>query len=97
VLMGLIRVEDRTRNTAQFWALWSLFAERVRVARWLPRVDESYSDGVEMLSAIFLATGWKEHVRHWESVEGYAERVDALFDALPVSPTVLDRYARYLY
>lgn len=97
LLQGLIGVEDRRPNTAQFWSLWQLFADRVRCASWLPDIDDEYGQGSEMLSAIFLGTWWKEEVRHWRSVEGHAQLVHSLFGDLPASSTVLDDYVRFLY
>ena len=50
-----------------------------------------------MISAIFLGSWWKEDVRHWRSMEGYAHNVHKLFETLPPSSTVLDDYVRFLY
>ncbi|WP_437936888.1 nSTAND1 domain-containing NTPase [Sorangium sp. So ce341] len=97
VLQGLIFAEDSCRNTAQFWSLWTLFADRVRRASWLPGIDREHARGREMVSAVFLGSWWKEDVRHWRSLEGYAGRVNSLFEDLPGSSTVLDSYVRFLY
>jgi hypothetical protein len=96
-LLGLIGVEDRQPNTAQFWSLWRLLAEKVRRAPWLARIDSEHAIGGEMMSAIFLGTWWKEEVRHWRSLEGYAGNVHALFEDLPPSSTVLDDYVHFLH
>jgi hypothetical protein len=56
LLRGLIGVEDRQPNTPQFWSLWELFADRVRRARWLARIDDEHTSGHEMMSAIFLGS-----------------------------------------
>lgn len=97
LLLGLISAEDRQPNTAQFWSLWRLFAERVRRAIWLSDIDREHWYGSEMISAIFLGTGWKEEVSHWRSLVGYAGNIDALFEDLPASSTVLHDYVRFLY
>jgi len=97
LLLGLIEVEDREPSTQQFWSLWELFADRVRRARWLAKIDSKYVRGSEMISAIFLGSGWKEEVRHWRSLEGHAYHVHALFEDLPPSSTVLHDYLRFLY
>ncbi|HEY7326645.1 MAG TPA: hypothetical protein VH592_03325 [Gemmataceae bacterium] len=97
ILLGLIGAEDRTPNTKQFWSLWALFADRVRRANWLEWIDNEHPSGDEMMSAIFLGTWWKEEVRHWRSLEGHAEHINALFENLPLSSTVLDDYVRFLY
>src|SRR3569623_1959829 len=47
--------------------------------------------------SIPVAARWKDNVRHWRSLEGYAHNVDALFDTLPPVWIVLDRYVRFLY
>lgn len=96
-LRRLITVEDRQPNTSQFWALWKLFADRVRRATWLKEIDRQHASGTAMISAILLGSGWKEDVRHWRSLEGHAGHVHALFEDLPASSTVLDDYIRFLY
>jgi hypothetical protein len=50
-----------------------------------------------LLSAIFLTLYWKDNVRHWRFLDGYAHLVHALFEALPPTSIVLDDYARFLY
>lgn len=97
VIQGLTRSEDSNPNTPHYWFLWSLFAERVKQANWLARLEGESPHGSEVLSAIFLTLQWKDDVRHWRGLEGYAHKVDALFDALPPVWIVLDSYVRFLY
>ena len=98
VIRGLTVVEDRERNTARFWTVWELFADMVRCAGWLTRLDDDeHQDGIEMISAMFLGSWWEEGIRHWSSLEGHAHRVHVLFDDLPPSSVVLDAYVRFLY
>ena len=94
---GLVGIEDQQRNTDHFWFLWEMFADRVKRANWLEQLDDRYSTGAQLISAIFLETWWKENVRHWNSLEGHANRVNSLFESLPPSSTVLDHYVRFLY
>jgi hypothetical protein len=84
-------------NTPHYWFLWNLFAEQVKRAKWLAHLDREHPHGSEVLSTIFLTAWWKDNVRHWRSLEGYAHNVDALFDALPPVWIVLDSYVRFLY
>ena len=97
VIQGLTNFEDSHQNTAHYWHLWGLFAERVKRANWLIYLDGEHPQGREVLSTIFLTAWWKEGVRHWRSLEGYAHHVDQLFDALPPSWIVLDSFVRFLY
>jgi len=97
ILLGLIAAEDRQPNTPQFWSLWKEFADGVRRAIWLSRIDDEHAIGRGMVSAIFLGTRWREEVRHWRSLEGYAGNVHALFEDLPPSSTVLHSYIKFLY
>ncbi len=97
LLAGLISAEDRQPNTSQFWSLWEQFADGVRRATWLARIDDEHPRGSEMILVIFLGAWWKEEVRHWRSLEGHAGHVHALFEDLPASSTVLDSYLRFLY
>lgn len=98
IIRGLTSAEDMLFRPANFWAIWSEFATRIRQSNLLDRIDDSrYSRGDELVSAIFLGSWWKDEVRHWRSLEGYADCVHGLFLALPPSATVLDDYVRFLY
>ena len=94
---GLTTAEDQLQHTEQFWAVWTLLADRVRRAQWVARLSDDYSIGGEVSSAIFLGAFWKDDVRHWRSLEGHVGIVDGLFDDLPPSSRVLDDYMRFLY
>ncbi|MCK9608445.1 MAG: hypothetical protein M0R33_18550 [Methylomonas sp.] len=97
VIQGFTTSEDSNPNTPHYWFLWNLFAEQVKSASWLAHLDREHPHGSEVLSTIFLTAWWKDNVRHWRSLEGYAHNVDALFDALPPVWIVLDSYVRFLY
>jgi hypothetical protein len=97
ILEGLIYANDSDPNTPQFWSLWSLFAERARVATWLSRIDREHAHGSELLAALFLGVSWKADTRHWRALEGHASRVHTLFEALPASRTILEKYLFLLY
>ncbi|WP_342449992.1 AAA family ATPase [Thiorhodococcus minor] len=97
VIQGLTSFEDGNPNTPHYWFLWNLFAQQVKRAKWLAHLDREHPHGSEVLSTIFLTAWWKDNVRHWRSLEGYAHNVDALFDALPPVWIVLDSYVRFLY
>ena len=97
LVRGLVSVEDLQPNTSQFWSLWKLFADRVQQAQWLEQIDDQHAAGAEMISAIFLGISWKDGIRHWQSLEGYAENIDLLFEDLPPSSTILDAYVQFLY
>jgi hypothetical protein len=94
---GLTAAEDQLQKTEQFWAVWTLLADKIRRAPWVARLSDDYSSGDEVSSAIFLGAFWKDDVRHWRSLEGHVGLVDRLFDDLPPSATVLDDYVRFLY
>jgi len=97
ILDGLLYANDSEPNTPQFWSLWSLFAEKARTANWLLRIDREHASGNELLTALFLGISWKAGVRHWHGLEGYAQLVHALFEALPASRTIFEKYLRFLY
>lgn len=97
IMQGLTGVQDRNPNTPQYWFLWGLFAEAIKRAKWVTYLDREHPSGSELLSAIFLTAFWKDNVRHWQSLDGYAHLVHALFEALPPTSIVLDDYARFLY
>jgi hypothetical protein len=97
IVRGLTYLQDRDPHTSQYWFLWGLFAEAVKRACWLAWLDQDRPTGDGMLAAIFLTYGWKENVRHWTSLEGHAQEVDALFESLPRVAIVLESYLAFLY
>ncbi|HEV2146284.1 MAG TPA: ATP-binding protein [Longimicrobiaceae bacterium] len=97
ILDGLRAIEDERPNTAHYWSLWSLFAERVRQAHWVAHLDQRHPAGSELMASLFMTAWWADHVRHWRSLEGYAHLVHGLFEALPPSALVLEDYLRFLY
>ncbi len=97
LVRDLVSVEDRQPNTPQFWSIWNLFADSIRRAQWISRIDDEHASGTEMISVIFLGPWWKEEVRHWRSLEGYVGSIHSLFEDLPFSATVLDEYVRFLF
>ena len=98
VMQGLTGLQDADPNTPQYWFLWKLIADAVKRAKWLARLDtDRHPDGTDLLSAVFLTLYWKDKVRHWRFLDGYAHLVHALFEALPTTSIVLDAYARFLY
>ena len=98
VMQGLTGLQDADPNTPQYWFLWELIADAVKSAKWIARLDtDRHPDGTDLLSAVFLTLYWKDDVRHWRFLDGYAHLVHALFEALPTTAIVLDNYARFLY
>ena len=97
MIQGLTVIEDRDPCTSQYWYLWELFADRIRRASWITGLEGRSPIGREMLGAIFLTSGWKDDVRHWKSLTGYAERIHRLFEHLPSAPIVFDNYVLFLY
>jgi hypothetical protein len=94
---GLTSVELLISNTQRFWFLWELFAVKVRNSGWLSQLETDYPFGAEMISAMFLGSWWPETLRHWKSLEGYAQHLHTLFEDLPPCSVVLDDYVRFLY
>lgn len=97
VVRDLTTREAREPATARFWFLWKRFAEGLLTASWLANVDSEYSNATQFVSSVFLAVGWKDHVRHWRSLVGYAHFVHELFERVPVSAAVVYRYLLFLY
>jgi hypothetical protein len=98
VMQGLTGIQDATPNTPQYWFLWGLVAEAVKGAKWVSHLGEDrHPDGSDLLSAVFLTLYWRDDVRHWRFLDGYAHLMHALFEALPPTSIVLDDYARFLY
>jgi hypothetical protein len=98
VMQGLTRLQGADPNTPQYWFLWGLIADAVKRAKWIARLDtDRHPDGTDLLSAVFLTLYWKDNIRHWPFLNRYANRVHALFEALPTTSVVLDCYTRFLY
>lgn len=97
IVIGILHVEDVEPNTAQFWAIWKLFAERTVSAPWIGGIDRRHSSGAEMIHALFLGTQWKDTTKHWHSLEGHVQHIHNLFESLAPSACVMDAYIRFLY
>ncbi len=97
ILDGLRAIEDREPRTSHYWSIWQLFADAIESSGWGARFQKGQDWGSEIMAAIFLRSWWKDDVRHWKSLEGYAHRVHQLFERLPVSSIVLDDYCSFLY
>ena len=98
VMQGLTGLQDAEPNTPQYWLLWELIADAVKRATWIDHLDtDRRPDGTDLLSAVFLTLYWKDDVRHWRFLDGYAHLVHALFEALPTTSIVLDNYTGFLY
>ena len=62
-----------TRTQPRYWFLWGLIADAVKRAKWIARLDtDRHPDGTDLLSAVFLTSYWKDNVRHWRFLNGYA-------------------------
>ena len=97
VLRGLTSIEDRSPNTPRYWMLWEMFAEASRNASWVPLLGAERSRGDGLVSSLFLTAHWKDNLRHWQPLEGYAQLLNRLFNLLPPAPTVLEAYTRFLF
>jgi hypothetical protein len=97
ILQALTAIEDSTPNTLHYWRLWQLFADGLTQAEWISGLDDEHPWGADMISRIFLTSYWKDSTRHWKSLEGHAHKIHALFESLPSSWMVFDRYIRFLY
>ena len=97
VMQGLTGLQDSDPNTPQYWFLWRLIADAVKRAKWIAHLDmDRPSDGTGLLSAVFLTLHWKDDVRDWQYLDGYAHLVHELFEALPTTSIVLETYVRFL-
>ena len=97
IVIGILHVEDVEPNTAQFWAIWKVFADRAVSAPWIDGIDHRHSSGAEMIHALFLGTQWKDTTKHWRSLEGHVQHIHNLFETLAPSACVMDAYIRFLY
>jgi hypothetical protein len=96
-VIKLVEIEDQSEEPSPFWGIWQAFADRVRTAPWINQLDSRYASDTELLRTLFFGLPWKDGVRHWRRLEGFASRVDTLFENLPACATVLDAYGRFLY
>jgi hypothetical protein len=97
IFLGILHAEDREPNTAQFWEIWKLFADRAKSASWIGSIDRRHAHGENMIHALFLGTQWKDTTRHWRSLEGHVHNIHHLFEILAQSSCVMDAYVRFLY
>lgn len=96
-LQWLVLQEDQTAGDTSFWEVWQAFADRIREAPWIGRLDSEYGRGRELVREMFLGHDWQEGVRHWRRLEGNAHRVDRLASRLAGSVRVLEAYAGFLH
>ena len=94
----LVGIEDQARGELTFLGA---FGRRLLTV-FVPRsgfINSTHDTrvGTELLHKIFFKLSWKDGVRHWRRLEGFANRVDTLFENLPPCATVLDAYCRFLY
>ena len=78
-----------------FWPLWQAIADRIVGAQWVQYLAAGRSGGMQALRHIFLGLHWKDDIRTWHSLDGYADRVDSLYERLPPSSAVLEAYLYY--
>lgn len=98
VMQGLTTLQCSNPNTPQFWFLWGLIADAVKNAKWILHLETGrHSDGIGLLSTIFLTLYWDDNIRHWNTLDGNAHFVHLLFESLPATSVVLDAYTRFLY
>jgi len=93
----LVVIEDQVEGDSPFWDIWQAFADRAQTTPWIQRLDSRYASDAELLHTLFFGVPWKDGVRHWRRLEGFADRVDTLFESLPPCATVLEAYCRFLY
>ncbi|MBI3818880.1 MAG: ATP-binding protein [Planctomycetes bacterium] len=93
--VDVLFAESSIVGKTPFWALWQGLADRVRELGWVGRSD--YWGTSEVLRAIFLVGVWKEGIRHWPKLDGFADRIDRLCEGLPANSRVVEVYSRYLY
>lgn len=95
----LVSAEDQLGEATRiaFWRIWSAFANRVRLPPSLAQIDSEHSSMKSLMDRLFLASYWKENIRHWPALEGFSDRPDALFQSLPPSTVILAAYVRYLF
>ncbi|MDB5341989.1 MAG: hypothetical protein JWP89_366 [Schlesneria sp.] len=99
---GIVASEDASSSNGRLWPVWQLFADRIKMASWLARIEDRHSAGHEVLRAIFLASYWPRGIRHWQGLDGaaqgeHAHRLHSLFGELPPCSFVVDNYVRFLY
>ena len=85
----LVVIEDQVEGDSPFWDIWQAFADRVQTTPWIQRLDSRYASDAELLHTLFFGVPWKDGVRHWRRLEGFADRVDTLFEGLPPCAPVL--------
>jgi hypothetical protein len=94
---NLVVAEDQADGATSFWVIWQAIADAIKSAPWVSALDSRYAHGKELMDAIFLGTSWKEGVRDWRRLNGFADRIERLFESLPPSAASLESYCRFLY
>ncbi len=93
----IINAEDQLRTGAHFWALWQAFADQLKSAKWLTKLDSDYPGYDSLITAVFFGPAATSKRFHWPPLDGHAKDVDELALALPAHHRVLDEYVMFLY
>lgn len=95
---SLILMEDQAHPRATcFWGIWAEVARRMLDSPWLSQVNNSRSNGADLLKKILLDIHWRDDLHHWRRADGHEHDVGKLVSDLPATSPVLESYARYLY
>ncbi len=97
-LMGaLLSHEDASRAPTRYWEVWKAIADRVALATWIPNLHHDHHDGHALVRELFLNTRWKENLQVWSRLGSHFRDIDWLYQQLPASSFVLEKYAHYLF
>jgi hypothetical protein len=96
-IKNLVIAEDARSGESAFWDLWQAFADAIRGAGWVGRLDSRHASGKELVNGIFLGGGWNENVRHWHRLGDEGRRIDTLAEGFRGSATAFGAYCRYLH
>lgn len=96
-VQSLICAEDRHRQGAKFWKVWEMFATAAVSAPWIRTLHWEHPTGRKLVSSLFLMeTHWNDGARHWRCLDGFSDRIDALYDRLPAVPLPSELYLLFL-
>lgn len=96
-IRDLVVEADQSSGEDAFWPVWDAFADAIRTASWIDRIDSRHARGQELVAAIFLGSYWKENIRHWHRLNDANGRIDALALQLQGSAAAFEAYCRFLH
>jgi hypothetical protein len=97
LMKSLLTCEDGRQGPSRYWEIWKAVAGKAVTSEWISGLDYRHEDGRDLIRDLFLNTLWKEKIQTWSRLGEHYRDIDWLYQQMPPSAFVLEKYAHYLY